>query len=423
MTGGEMMSLIETLYPIHRSITGDGVRETLRILSERNPMQVHEVPSGSPALDWTVPMEWNVREAWIRDPSGRTVVDLRDSNLHVVGYSQPIRKKLGLTELDAHLHSLPDHPDWIPWRTSYYDENWGFCLPHAQRKALPEGEYEIFIDSTLEPGHLTYGETFIPGQVEQELLVSVHVCHPSLANDNLTGIAISSALAQALRDSRPRLGIRFVYVPGTIGSLTWLERNRDVARRVVGGLTLNCLGDDNPLTYKRTYGGANTIDRVASHVLGERVPRHEEIDFYPYGYDERQYNTPGFRMPIGALMRGRHGRFPEYHTSADNPSFVSGERLVEAMEVVLEILRTLDRNRRFRSLQPEGEPQLGRRGLYRDVGGHGDPESRQYAMLWLLQMGDGSETLFDVVQRSGIDFEEVHAASVLLERHDLIEWC
>jgi len=423
MTGSEMMALIEELYPILRSVTGEGVRETLAILARFNPIEIHEVPSGSPALDWTVPREWNVGEAWIRDPEGWSIVDLKDSNLHVVGYSVPIRKKMSLGELETHLHSIPERPDWIPWRNTLYEENWGFCLPHSQREALPEGEYEVCIDSRLEDGHLTYGELFLPGEIDQEFLISVHVCHPSLANDNLTGMAVSTAVARRITESGHRLGVRFLFVPGTIGSLTWLERNPDAASRVIGGLTLTCLGDASPLTYKRTYGGENEIDRVASHVLGARLEHHEELDFYPYGYDERQYNSPGFRMPIGSMMRGRHGQFPEYHTSADNLSFVSGEQLEEAANVVLEIFRTMDQNRLFKNLLPKGEPQLGRRGIYRAIGGHGDPESRQYAMLWLLQMGDGTTTLIDVATRSGISFDEVVGAANILEEHHLIQWC
>ena len=422
MKGSEMMSLIDELYPLCRSLTGDGVRETLAVLARRIPIEIHEVPSGSPALDWTVPNEWNVREAWIRNAAGDVIVDFRDSNLHVVGYSVPVREKLSLDALQSHLHSIPEHPEWIPWRTSYYAESWGFCLPHREREALRDEEYEVFIDSTLEPGHLTYGELFLPGDTDQELLVSVHVCHPSLVNDNLSGIVVSTAVATEMEKRDRRLGVRFLFIPGTIGSLTWLERNREIVPRVVGGLTLTCLGDAAPLTYKRTFAGNAPIDRVAQSVLTERVPDHEVIDFYPYGYDERQFNSPGFRMPIGSLMRSRHGRFPEYHTSADAPSLVAADPLEESATIVATILETLDRNRRFRSLAPEGEPQLGRRGIYRAIGGGGDPEAQQYAMLWLLQAGDGQHTLLDVAERSGIRFEPIADAAEILREHDLIEW-
>jgi len=423
MTGAEMMALIEELYPIPRSITGDGVRETLGILARHVPLETHEVATGSKALDWSVPREWNVREAWVRDPNGDVVVDFREHNLHLVGYSVPVRAKMPLEELDAHLHSMPDRPDWIPWRTSLYDDNWGFCLPHAQRIALPKGDYEVCIDSRLEDGHLTYGELRLPGRSERELLVSVHTCHPSLANDNLSGIAVAVCVARRLAEIDRRCGIRFVFAPGTIGALTWLERNRDTTARIEGGLTLTCLGDDNPLTYKRTYSGDQRIDRVANRVLAEQTQAHEEIDFHPFGYDERQYNSPGFRMPIGSLMRGRHGEFPEYHTSADEPSFLSATQLEEASDVVAEILLAMDRERVFRSLQPSGEPQLGRRGLYRAIGGDGDPEVRQMAMLWLLQMGDGTRSIDDVASRSGITPAEIEATAELLVRHDLLEWC
>ncbi len=425
MNGAEMMALAEELYPLCRSITGDGVRETLRTLGRWNPVEIVEVPTGSPACDWVVPREWNLREAWVKSSSGEKVVDLADSTLHVVGYSVPVHEKLSRAELDAHLHSIPEHPSWIPWRNSYYEEGWGFCLPHAQRAALPDEEYEVYIDASLEDGHLSYGELFLPGRRDEELLVSVHVCHPSLANDNLSGIAVSTAVASMLAGRDRTLGVRFLYVPGTIGSLAWLERNRERTGRVVGGLTLTCLGDAAGLTYKRSFAGDADVDRVAKAVLADRAAQglgeSELIDFYPYGYDERQYNAPAFRMPVGSLMRSRHGRFDEYHSSADDLSLLSVERLEEARDVVLEILGRLDRNRRYRSLAPEGEPQLGRRGIYRALGGGGDPAALQYAMLWLLQCGDGSHSLLDVAERSEMPFGQIADAADLLEEHALID--
>ncbi len=422
MNGSEMMALVRDLYPLCRSLTGDGVRETLKRIQRLIPLEIREVPSGSPALDWTVPLEWNVREAWIRTTTGQTIVDLKDSTLHVVGYSTPIHATITRTNLDSHLHSLPEDPDWIPWRTSYYSESWGFCMPHRLRQTLTDAEYEVFIDSTLAPGHLSYGELLLPGTTEQELLVSVHVCHPSLANDNLSGIAVATAVAMLHRDQPRQLGIRFLFIPGTIGSLTWLELNRPNLILIVGGLTLTCLGDAANLTYKRTFDGRCAIDRAALHVLEAEGKSHELLDFYPYGYDERQYNSPGFRLPIGSLMRSRHGRFREYHTSADDLSLVSGDQLEEAAHVVSSILSLMDRDRCYVSLAPEGEPQLGRRGIYRAVGGGGDPEALQYAMLWLLQAGDGRHTLLDVAERSGIAFSVMAEAADILETHALIAW-
>ena len=356
MNGEQMMALIEELYPLCRSLTGDGVRETLRRIGARIgpdvPLEVHEVPSGTPALDWEVPDEWNIRAASIRTPDGKTIVDLADSSLHVVGYSEPVEGRFSKEELDPHLHSLPEQPSAIPWRTAYYERNWGFCLSQETRDAMGPGPFDVSIESTLAPGHLTYGEIAIPGQTENEFLVSVHVCHPSLVNDNLSGIAVASALAALYgapaETKRARLGLRILFIPGTIGSLTWLSRNRERLARIRGGLTLTCLGDAAPLTYKRTFDGDHAIDRIALRALEGARTSPRVLDFYPYGYDERQYNSPGFRMPIGSLMRSRHGRFPEYHTSLDSPEFVSGDQLEEALGVVRTIFDMSSRDRVYR---------------------------------------------------------------------------
>jgi aminopeptidase-like protein len=419
--GTEMHALVRELYPICRSITGDGVRETLRIIGRHVPVVVEEVPTGTQVLDWTVPREWNIRDAWIKDGQGRKVVDFLASNLHVVSYSVPVRERLRLKDLKPHLHSLPDQPDWIPYRTTYYREGWGFCLSHRQLASLPDDDYEVCIDSTLEPGHLTYGEFVLPGETEDEILLSTHVCHPSLCDDNLSAIAVSTFLARHLAagQARRRHTLRFLYAPGTIGSITWLARNRERAARIKYGLTLVCLGDNRPFTYKRTLEGTSGIDRVVEHVLRHANEGNEVIDFFPYGYDERQFNSPGFRLPVGSLMRGRHGRFPEYHTSADNPDFVSASRLAESWRVILDVLDVLDGDRSYRNLCPLGEPQLGARGLYRATGGSDIP-GLELAMLWVLSLSDGSRSLLSIAERAGIRFEVVRKASELLERHELV---
>jgi aminopeptidase-like protein len=371
-------------------------------------------------LDWTVPPEWNIDGAFIADASGRRVVDFADSNLHVVSYSVPVSARMTLDELRPHLHTLPDRPDLIPYRTSYYDEDWGFCLTQNQLEAFEDGEYEVRIDSRLAPGALTYGEAVVPGHLPDEVLVSAHVCHPSLADDNLTGIVVAALLARRLLDGpKPRHTFRFVFAPGTIGAITWLALNREAVARIRHGLTLTCLGDAHPFTYKRTVDGTRPIDRAAAMALAASGVEHELIDFFPYGYDERQYNSPGFRLPVGSLMRGRHGRFPEYHTSADNPSFVSGERMIESLGVLNAVLAIVDRDRRLRNLRPEAEPQLGRRGLYRAIGGTDIPDI-QFAMLWVLNLSDGEHSLLDIAERAGIDFAAVAAAADLLEAHDLL---
>ncbi len=424
LLGAEMHALVRELYPICRSITGDGVRQTLRALARVAPLELVEVPSGTPVLDWTVPREWNIRDAWVADASGRRVIDFRASSLHVVNYSAPVRTHLPLAELRARLHTLPDHPDWIPYRTSYYDETWGFCLTQRQLDALEargeRGEYEVVIDSTLTPGHLTYGELMLPGELEDEILISAHVCHPSLADDNLSGLAVAATLARHLSKRPRRHTLRFLFAPGTIGAITWLARNRERASRVKHGLTVTCLGDAHPFTYKRTVGGAAPIDRAAAHVLARHTGQaHQTIDFFPYGYDERQYNSPGFRLPVGSLMRGRHGQFPEYHTSADNPDFVSAARLAESLGVLAEIVDVVDGDRRYRNLAPEGEPQLGKRGLYRAMGGTNIP-NLQFAMLWVLNLSDGEHGLLDIAERAAMDFSTVRAAADLLAQHGLL---
>ena len=412
--GTEMHELIRELYPICRSITGDGIRRTLAILSRYLPLSIEEVPTGTAVLDWTVPREWNIRDAWIADSSGRRIVDFRDSSLHVASYSVPVNARMSLEQLEPHLHSLPEHPDWVPYRTTYYREDWGFCLSHRQREALEDGEYEVYIDSSLEAGHLTYGEFVLPGDSDDEILFSTHVCHPSLCDDNLSAIAVSVFLARELAASaRRHYGVRFLYAPGTIGSLTWLARNQDRVGRTKHGLTLVCLGDQHGFTYKRTLAGNAEIDRCVAVALRDAGVSHELIDFFPYGYDERQYNSPGFRLPVGSLMRGRHGLFPEYHTSADNLEFVHPERLAEALDICARVVSVLEGNGTYRNLSPWGEPQLGRRGLYRNMGGTDVPQL-EFALLWVLNLSDGRHSLLDVAERSGIAFPAVRRAADLL---------
>jgi aminopeptidase-like protein len=417
VTGEEMHALVERLYPICRSITGDGVRRTLEIVGEHLPLDVHEVPTGTPVLDWTVPKEWNIRDAYVKDPSGERVIDFRRLNLHVVGYSVPVHGTYTLEELRPHLHTLPDQPDLVPYRTSYYSETWGFCLSQAALDRMGPGPYEVLIDSTLADGHLTYGEHVVHGASEDEVLISAHVCHPSLANDNLAGIAVAVALAARLES--PRLTYRFVFAPGTIGAITWLARNRDRVDRIRAGFTLACAGDAGPLTYKRSRRGDAAVDRVFAHVLSGRP--HTILDFTPYGYDERQYCSPGFDLPVGSLTRTPYAGYPEYHTSGDNPDLVRPESLADTLEVLWEAVRVLDRDGRYLNLSPYGEPQLGRRGLYGSLGGRSDTQQAQMAMLWVLNQSDGGHSLLDVAARSGLPFDAVVAAADALEAAGLLK--
>jgi aminopeptidase-like protein len=418
--GDRLLALVRELHPLCRSLTGDGVRETLAVLRRHAPLEVHEVPSGTRVFDWTIPDEWNVRDAWISDRAGRRVVDFRRSNLHVVGYSEPVDRRVGRDELLRHLHTLPEHPDWIPYRTSYYQRSWGFCASQRTVDAMRDDEYDVRIDARLEPGSLSYGEIFLPGRTSEEILVTTHVCHPSLCNDNLSGIAVAALLAGGLAGRPRRRGLRFLFIPGTLGSLTWLARNAGRLGAIRGGLTLTCLGDGSPFTFKRSFAGDSETDRAAALALRRSGHAHRIVDFTPWGYDERQFNAPGFRLPIGSLMRAQHGRFPEYHTSADDLGFVSAAHLAESHAVLGDLLHLLDGNARYRSLCSHGEPQLGRRGLYRAMGGDGDPEALQMAMLWALQLADGEHDLIRMAERSGLGFEVLARAAGMLHEHGIL---
>jgi aminopeptidase-like protein len=420
-TGASLFALVAELFPLHRSITGDGVRQTLARLRPHIPLEIHEVPSGTRVFDWTVPDEWNVREAWIADATGRRVLDIQHSTLHLVHYSVPVRARLSLAELRPHLFSLPEAPDLVPYRTSYYAPSWGFCLAHRQLTALADGEYDVCIDVSLAPGSLTYGECFLPGETDDEVLISTHICHPSLANDNCSGIAVATALAQALatRASR-RYGYRFVFVPGTIGSITWLARNEVGVDRVRHGLVLAGLGDASAFTYKKSRRGNAEIDRVVPRVLKDLAAPHAVRDFTPYGYDERQYCSPGFDLPVGCLMRTPHGAYPEYHTSADDLAFVRPERLHESLRLVLAVVDALEANRAYVSQNPKCEPQLGRRGLYATLGGIAR-HTEELALLWTLNLADGHHTVLDIAERSGMPLDAIDRAARALSEHGLLK--
>jgi len=408
-----MYAAVERLYPICRSITGDGVRATLDILAESLPIERRGVPSGTQAFDWTVPDEWNVRDAYIADRQGRRVVDFRRHSLHLVNYSVPVRATMTLDELRPHLHTLADRPDWIPYRTTYYHRNWGFCLADEQLRSMDEGPYEVVVDSTLEPGELTYGELVLPGESAEEVVISAHVCHPSLANDNLSGIAVAMEVARSLSACSARhFTYRFLFAPGTIGSLTWLSRNADVLSRIRHGLVVTGLAGPGPLVYKRSRRGERDVDRAAAHVVARRGG--EIRSYSPYGYDERQFNAIGFDLPFGRLSRTPHGEYPEYHTSADDLSFVKPSELAESYLAVLELLDVLENDETHQNLSPYGEPQLGKRGLYPSTGGK-PATDMVMAMLWVLAYSDGSTSLLDIASIAGSDFAGLRgAASALL---------
>ena len=419
--GARMYETVADLFPVCRSITGDGTRETLRRIGRHLPLTLHEVPTGTPVFDWSVPNEWNIRDAYVKDAAGVRVIDFRRSSLHVVSYSVPVpRRFMSLAELRPHLHTLPEHPDWVPYRTSYYRETWGFCLSERQLAALPDGPYEVAIDASLEPGHLTYGECHLPGGATDEVLLSVHVCHPSLANDNLAAVVVAAFLGRVLAGLSLRYSYRLLFIPGTIGAVTWLARNEHQVDRIKHGLVLACLGDRGQPTYKKSRRGDASIDRIAAHVLRARGIAHEIVDFDPYGYDERQFCSPGFNLPVGRLTRTPHGRYAEYHTSADNLDLVHPAQLADSLDLCLALIEVLEGDGVFVNQNPRCEPQLGKRGLYRSTGGRAETDVGELALLWVLNLSDGHHSLLDIAERSRYPFAAIKHAADLLVRHGLL---
>jgi aminopeptidase-like protein len=408
--GQKMHELVRQLYPICRSITGNGVRKTLDIVSTIIPVDRYEIPTGTQVFDWDVPKEWNIREAWIKNSLGEKIVDFANSNLHILNYSVPVHKQVTLGELKEHIHTIPGQPELIPYRTSYYEEKWGFCMSHNQLQSLEDDNYEVYIDATLEKGYMSFGEYFIPGETSDEVLISTHTCHPSLANDNLSGIAVAAFLARELSRQKHRHSYRFLFIPGTIGAITWLSLNERRAKFIKHGLVASLLGRPGSFTYKRSRLGNAEIDHVVEAVLRLSHQPYQVRDFTPYGYDERQFCSPGFNLPVGCLTRATWSEFPEYHTSADNVDLVTGETLQESLDMYRKIFQMIEVNRRYLNVNPKCEPQLGKRGLYNKVGGDHAGQDIQTAMLWVLNMSDGSHTTLDICEKSGLEYSIVDIA-------------
>ena len=418
--GKDMHEFIAELYPICRSITGEGIRETFRSIQRHIPLRIFEVPSGTQVFDWTVPLEWNIEDAYVANEQGVRILDFKKSNLHVVSYSAPIRARMPLRDLKEHLFTIPDQPDWIPYRTSYYKESWGFCLPHRQYQDLQDGEYDVVIDSSLKEGHLTYGEFYIPGETTDEVLISCHACHPSLCNDNLSGIAVSTFLAKALERRSRRYSYRFLFLPVTIGAITWLALNRERVDRIKHGFVMTGVGDEGAFTYKKSRRGNADIDAVFAHVLQHSGDPYELTDFIPYGYDERQYGSPGFNLPVGCFMRRANGRYPEYHTSADNLDFVKPTSLARSLEIVHSVIEVLEANRGYLNTVPHCEPQLGKRGLYRMMGGTITNRSAELSLLWVLNLSDGAHTLLQIAEQARLPFSSIRSAADALAAQGLL---
>jgi aminopeptidase-like protein len=421
--GKEIFAFAAEIYPICRSITGDGVRETLAAIRAHIALEVREVPTGTAVFDWVIPREWNIREAYIKNARGEKIVDLERSNLHVMSYSVPVRQWLSLGELKQHVYTLPEQPDLIPYRTSYYAENWAFCMPHRLLESLPDETYEVVIDSSLTDGHLTYGEYLHKGETEDEFLLSAHVCHPSLANDNCSGVALLTHLAKQMAGLRTRYSYRFLFAPGTIGAITWLARNEERSQRIKHGLIVSMVGDGGGPTYKKSRRGNARIDRAVVHTLRHCGLTPSILDFSPYGYDERQYCSPGFNLPVGLFQRSKFGEIPQYHTSADNLDLIAPGNLGVSYRMITETLNVIENDAVYRNTMPKCEPQLGRRGLYGMVGGDKDAAAANMAMLWILNLSDGMHSLLHIAERANLTFAVIQKAARLLQHEGLLTVC
>ena len=421
-TGKDMYDLMTELYPICRSITGDGVRKTDKILSNHIPLEIHEVPTGTKVFDWIIPKEWNINDAYIIDPNEEKIIDFKKSNLHVMNYSVPIKTKMTLDELKPHMYTIPEKPDVIPYRISYYKENWGFCLSHNQFLNLKEGEYEVVIDSTLKDGSLTYAECFLPGETDDEILISCYTCHPSLCNDNLSGVVLSTFLAKTISKINLRkYSYRFLFVPETIGAITWLSQNESKLSNINHGLVATCVGDPGCLTYKKSRNGNLNIDRAVTNVLKHCGDDYKIIDYFPPGSDERQYGSPGVNLPVGSLMRTPYGEFQEYHTSADDLDFVQPKHLADSFSKYMKTFYILEDNKSFINLQPKGEPNLGKRGLYRTISGQQDGYEVELAIISILNLSDGDHSLLDISERTEMDFGLIKRTADRLIETKLLE--
>jgi aminopeptidase-like protein len=421
----EMFDLLSELYPICRSITGNGVRKSLKIIQKYVDLEIHEVPTGTKVFDWVIPKEWNINDAYIIDPDGKKILDFQKSNLHVVQYSKPINTKLKLDELKSHIYSISKQPENIPYVTSYYKETWGFCMSYNQFQNLPSGEYEICIDSNLSEGNLTYGEFLHKGKTEDEILTSCYVCHPSMCNDNLSGVTLTTFLAKNMQSTN--YSYRFLFIPETIGAITWLALNEEKISKIKHGLVATCVGDNGNLTYKKSRQGNAEIDHAACYVLQNSNEEHNITEFDPsLGSDERQFCSPGFNLPIGSLMRTPYLEFSEYHTSSDNLEFVKKEKLEDTYKKYISIYDILENNKKYVNLNPKCEPQLSKRGLYHDIHIILDLETKdkfllESAILWILNLSDGKNSLLDIAIKSNIKFSIIKSAIDSLKNCGLVK--
>ena len=405
--GESMYALTEKLFPICRSLTGEGVRQTLRELQRMVPeLELHEVPTGTQVMDWVIPREWNIRDAWIKDASGKKIIDFQQSNLHVVGYSLPLHKKVSLDELKKMVYTLPEQPELIPYVTSYYKERSGFCMSDKQLNSLPEGEYELFIDSSLHEGSLTYADIVLPGETEQEIMFTTYVCHPSMANNELSGPVLAIHLAQYLKNRKRRYTYRFVFAPETIGAVTYLSRHmHHLQKHLKAGFVLTCVGDSGDFSYVESRYANTYADRVAQNILSTELPHFNRYSFLERGSDERQYCAPGVDLPVCSVMRSKYAKYPEYHTSADDLSLVSPESYQKTWDIYLKMLQLIEADGYYK-IKTLGEPQLGKRGLYPQTGTKNSSRVVRSMMNFIAYL-DGSNDLIDISNRIGVSAAEL----------------
>ncbi len=421
----EMYELCERLFPICRSITGDGVRKTLQMLVEvyGNEINIHEVPTGTKVFDWTVPKEWNIKEAYIENSKGQRVIDFKNNNLHVVGYSLPVDKFVDLQKLKSVVYTQPDQPDAIPYVTSYYKERYGFCMSQNQLDKLPEDTYHIVIDSELKEGSLTYGEIIIPGDTKEEVFLSTYICHPSMANNELSGPAIATFLAKWLNSlAKRRYTYRIIFIPETIGAITYLNKNlQHLKEHVIAGFNLSCVGDNRTFSYVESRYGDTLADKAAKNVLSFYYPDYKTYSFLKRGSDERQYNAPGVDLPVCAICRSKYGEYPEYHTSKDNLELISPEGLLGAYEVYQQCILSLENNYSYK-INVLCEPQLGKRGLYPTTSQKGTYDAVK-VMIDFIAYADGSNDLIDISNIIGVPVNELLTVIEKLEKVDLLTRC
>ena len=418
--GIEIYSFIEKLFPICRSITGNGTRKTLELIKQHIPIEINDIPSNTKVFDWNVPKEWNIIDAYVKNSKGEKIIDFKISNLHILQYSISIHKKISLDELKNHLYTLEEYPNWIPYKTSYYQENWGFCMSYKQFQTLEDDEYEVFIDSTLENGSLTYGELFFKGEIEDEILFSTYICHPSMCNDNLSGVSLLTFLAKTLIDKKTKYSYRFLFIPETIGAISWLAKNENNVHKMKYGVVATCVGDSGQLTYKKTKQGNTLIDKIVEKILVDSRDSYEIVDFFPTGSDERQFSSPGFNIPVGSLVRTLYGKFPEYHTSADNMDFMNSKSLQDSFAKYHSIIYVLENNMIYKNQNPKCEPNLGKRKLYDLIGANKELPSNSNSIFWLLNQSDGNTSLLEIATKSNISFIDIKNMADILVSHDLL---